>query len=52
MKTISEINYFRKLSKLQKDVIDCCPCDPDITSEQIKSHNILRKFKEETKFNY
>lgn len=41
---LSDLNYWKQRCLLAEKCLEESPCDPDITSKQIKAHNSYHKF--------
>ena len=41
---LSDLDYWKQRCELAEKCIEESPCDPDITSDQIKAHNAYNKF--------
>ena len=41
---LSDLDYWKQRCELAEKCLEESPCDPDITSDQIKAHNAYNKF--------
>lgn len=41
---LSDLDYWKQRCELAEKCLEESPCDPDITSDQIKAHNTYNKF--------
>jgi hypothetical protein len=41
---LSDVDYWKQRCLLAEKCLEESPCDPDITSDQIKAHNAYNKF--------
>lgn len=41
---LSDLEYWKQRCELAEKCLEESPCDPDITSDQIKAHNAYNKF--------
>ena len=41
---LSDLDYWKQRCELAEKCLEESPCDPDITSDQIKAHNAHHKF--------